>query len=59
MYGVYVAVVGEHYVLTHTMRAYSDTSHIISVYFSGVVYLDVHFIGGDWWEGFSDGGIGL
>ena len=52
-----VAVICEHDVSIPTMRSYEETSHIISVEFSDVGYLDVHFVGGDGWEGFSDEGL--
>ena len=55
--GVAVAVVGNHDVLITTKRDYGKTNHIISVEFAGVGYLDVHFFGGNGWEGLSDGRI--
>ena len=55
--GVAAAVVGDHDLLIPTTRAYEETTHIISVYFADVGYLEVHFIGGNGWERFSNGGI--
>ena len=55
--GFSAVVLGKYDVLIPTKRAHKETAHIISLEFSDMGYLDMHFVGSDGWEGFIDRGI--